>query len=117
MARQGGTGWYGIAATASWTSWSGPPDSGSWSGEWVLVGIVVADGSATQYLSTTLGNYGSELGQNPSNTYTVSNNGNYLGLIGDADGTSDEYWNGIIVRAYPPDGVMPSVTLGSASAS
>ena len=117
MARQGGTGWYGIAATASWTSWSGPPDSGSWSGEWVLVGIVVADGSATQYLSTTLGNYGSELGQNPSNTYTVSNNGNYLGLIGDYGGTSDEYWNGVIVRAYPPDGVMPSVTLGSASAS
>jgi hypothetical protein len=117
MARQGGTGWYGLAATQSWTEWSGPPDSGSWSGEWVLVGITVVDGSATQYLSTTLGDYGSELGQNPSNTYTVSNNGNYFGLIGDADGSSYEYWNGVIIRAYPPNGVMPSVTFGSAAAS
>ena len=108
LARQGsGGGWYGIAATASWTSWSAPPDTGSWTGEWVLSGVVVANGAATQYLSTTLGSYGSELGQNPSNTYTVSNNGNYLGLVGDGGGSGDEYWNGLIIRAYPPNGVMP----------
>ena len=113
LARQGdGSGWYGIASTASWTSWSTPPDTGSWSGEWVLSGVVVKGGSATQYLSTNLGDYGSELGQNPSNTYSVSNNGNYLGLVGDGGGSSDEYWNGLIIRAYPPNGVMPSVSFG-----
>ncbi len=114
LARQGdGSGWYGIASTSSWTSWNAPPDTGSWSGEWVLSGVVVADGTATQYLSTTLGNYRSEIGQNPSNTYTVSNNGNYLGLVGDGGGSADEYWNGLIIRAYPPNGVMPSVSFGS----
>ena len=114
LARQGdGGGWYGIASTSSWTSWNAPPDTGFWSGEWVLSGVVVSDGSATQYLSTTLSTYGSELGQNPSNTYTVSNNGNYLGLVGDGANAGDEYWNGIIIRSYPPNGVMPSVTFGS----
>ena len=114
LARQGdSSGWYGIAATASWTSWSAPPDTGTWSGEWVLSEVVVANGVATQYLSTTLGNYGSEIGQNPSNTYTVSNNGNYLGLIGDSAGDGDEYWNGLIIRAYPPNGVMPVETVGA----
>jgi hypothetical protein len=114
FARQGDSGgWYGIAATASWTSWSTAPDTGSWSGEWVLSGVMVVNGVATQYLSTTLGNYGSELGQNPSNTYTVSNNGNYLGLVGDSGGSADEYWNGLIIRAYPPSGVMPSISFGS----
>jgi hypothetical protein len=114
LARQGsGGGWYGIASTSSWTAWNAPPDTGVWSGEWVLSAVVVSGGIAQQYLSTTLGNYGSEIGQNPSNSYTVANNGNYLGLIGDSASSSDEYWNGIIVRAYPPNGVMPSVTVGS----
>ncbi|MGC8533631.1 MAG: LamG-like jellyroll fold domain-containing protein [Candidatus Parvarchaeum sp.] len=113
LARQGdGGGWYGIASTSSWTSWNAPPDTGYWSGEWVLSGVVVNNGVAQQYLSTNLGTYGSEIGQNPSNTYTVSDNGNYLGLVGDGGGSSDEYWNGLIIRAYPPNGVMPSVTFG-----
>jgi hypothetical protein len=110
MARQGnGGGWYGIATTYSWTSWNAPPSTGYWDGRWVLVGIVVNNGVAQQYLSTNLGIYGSEIGQNPSKTYNVSNNGNYFGLIGDGDGNSNEYWNGIIIRAYPPNGVMPAV--------
>jgi len=109
LSRQGnGNGWYGIASTSSWTSWSAPPKTGSWTG-WVMVGVVVNNGVATEYLSTTLGNYGSEIGSNPSNQYTVANNGNYLGLVGDGGGSSNEYWNGIIIRAYPPNGVMPAV--------
>ncbi|MGC8516320.1 MAG: DUF2341 domain-containing protein [Candidatus Acidifodinimicrobium sp.] len=115
MMRDGnGGGWYGIASTSSWTSWNAPPDTGSWSNEWVTVGVIVAGGSATGYLSVGVNPYGSEIGSNPSNTYTVSNNGDYLGLIGDAkSGSTIQYWNGIIVRAYPPNGVMPSVRFGS----
>ncbi|MCL4371839.1 hypothetical protein M1373_00795 [Candidatus Marsarchaeota archaeon] len=116
LSRQGyGTGWYGIAGTSSWTTWDAPPDTGTWDNEWVLSGVIVDNGIATEYLSTTLGNYGSEFYQNPSNEYTVANNGEYLGFVGDGGGTEDEYWNGLIIRAYPPGGVMPSASLGSVS--
>jgi len=110
MMRTGnGKGWYGIASTSSWTSWTAPPDNGSWSNEWVTVGVVVQNGVATGYLSVGVNIYGSEIGSNPSNQYTVTNNGNYLGLVGDSFGSSYiSYWNGIIIRALPPNNVMPS---------
>jgi len=110
MIRTGnGSGWYGIASTSSWTSWSAPPDTGSWSNEWVTVGVVIQNGVATGYLSTGVNIYGSEIGSNPSNQYTVTDNGDYLGLVGDAWGSSYiSYWNGIIIRALPPNNVMPS---------
>lgn len=113
MMREGnGGGWYGIASTSSWTSWAAPPDSGYWSNEWVTVGVVVEDGTATGYLSIGVNTYGSEIGSNPSNTYTVSNNGNYLGLVGDnGGGTTTQYWNGIIIRAYVSS--MPTFTIRS----
>ena len=109
-----GGGWYGIASASSWTSWTAPPDSGTWSNEWLLLSIVVQNGNAVMYLSTNPGIYGSEMGQNASNVYTVANDGGYIGLVGDAAGSSTiQYWDGIIVRAYPPNGVMPSALLGS----
>ena len=115
MGRVGnGGGWYGVASTNSWTSWAAPPDTGYWSNKWILVSIVVASGSATMYVSPNPGIYGSEIGQNSSNTYTVVNNGNYFGLIGDGAG-SVQYWNGMIIRAYPPNGIMPATSIGSPS--
>jgi hypothetical protein len=109
-----GGGWYGIASTSSWTSWAAPPDTGSWPNEWVTVGVVVVSGSATGYLSVGVNPYSSEIGSNPTNQYTVANDGDYLGLIGDgASGSTTQYWSGIIVRAYPPSDVMPSVSFGS----
>ena len=115
MMRDGnGGGWYGLASTSSWTSWSSPPDTGSWSNEWVTVGVVIASGSATGYLSVGVHPYGSEIGSNPSNQFTVASNGNYLGLIGDgASGSTTQYWSGVVIRAYPPNGVMPSAVFGS----
>jgi hypothetical protein len=115
MLRDGnGGGWYGVASTSSWTSWTAPPDSGSWSNEWVTVGLIVGNGNAIGYLSPSILPYGSEIGSNPSNEYNVANNGNYIGLVGDgASGSTIQYWNGIIVRSYPPNGVMPSFNFGS----
>ncbi|MGC8571822.1 MAG: hypothetical protein ACP5LH_00875 [Candidatus Micrarchaeia archaeon] len=112
MMRDGnGAGWYGIASTSSWTSWGAPPLTGTWSNEWVTIGIVVKGSSATGYLSTGVNIYGTEIGSNPTNQYSVANNGNYLGLVGDAaSGTTTQYWSGIIVRAYPPNGIMPSAS-------
>ncbi|MGC8648594.1 MAG: hypothetical protein ACP5SJ_03860, partial [Candidatus Micrarchaeia archaeon] len=116
MIRDGnGAGWYGLTSTSSWTSWTGPPLSGRWSNEWVTVGVVVKAGSATGYLSPGVNIYGTEIGSNPTNQYSVVNKGDYLGLIGDAaSGSTTQYWSGIIVRAYPPNGVMPSVTYTNA---
>ena len=115
MGRVGnGGGWYGVTSTSSWTSWTAPPDTGQWSNKWILVSIAVASGSATMYVSPSPGIYGSEMGQNASNTYTVANNGNYIGLIGDGGG-GNQYWDGMIIRAYPPNGIMPSVSFGSLS--
>lgn len=118
IARVGnGAGWYGIASSSSWTSWTAPPDAGTWSNEWVTIGIVVAAGSATMYLVPGGVDYGSELGHNQSNVYTVANDGTYLGLVGDAaGGSTTEYWNGAIVRSYPPGGIMPLVSYSKAEA-
>ncbi len=115
IARAGnGAGWYGIAPSASWTSWNAPPDTGTWSNEWVTIGVTVSAGSATMYLVPGGADYGSELGFNQSNVYTTANDGLYLGLIGDAAGSATvEYWNGAIIRSYPPGGVMPSASFGS----
>ena len=114
MGRVGnGGGWYGVTSTSSWTSWTAPPDTGYWSNKWILVSIIVASGSATMYVSPSPGIYGSEIGQNASNTYTVANNGDYFGLVGDGAGGT-QYWDGMIIRAYPPNGVMPSSLSGSA---
>jgi hypothetical protein len=117
MGRLGyGGGWYGIASTSSWTSWSGPPDTGYWQNEWVLASIVVANNDATMYVSPDPGIYGSEIGQNASNTYAAADNGNFLGLIGDGGG-GVSYWNGFIIRAYPPNGIMPTILFGNVSSS
>ena len=110
-----GGGWYGVASASSWTSWTAPPDTGEWSNKWILTSIAVTSGDATMYVSATPGIYGSEIGQNTSNTYTTTDEGSYLGLVGDAaGGTTTQYWNGMIIRAYPPNGVMPSSLFGSA---
>ncbi|MGC8479084.1 MAG: hypothetical protein ACP5M9_00215 [Candidatus Micrarchaeia archaeon] len=115
IARVGnGPGWYGIASASSWTSWTAPPDYGIWSNEWLLMGIMIQNGNAQMFLSTTPGTYGSEIGSNPSNIYSVANNGEYLGFVGDAASSSTmQYMNGMIIRALPPNGVMPSYVEGS----
>lgn len=112
MGRVGnGGGWYGLATTSSWTSWGAPPDTGYWSNQWVTVAIVVNNGTAQMYLYPGIVGYGLEIGYNPSNTLTVTNNGNYLGLVGDTYGSSYySWWNGIIIRQLPPNNVMPAVT-------
>ena len=108
-----GGGWYGIASSSSWTSWTAPPDAGTWSNEWLLIGITITNGNAQMSLSTLHGIYGSELDKNMSNIYTVTNDGNYLGFVGDAAGsTTTQYLNGVIIRTYPPNGVMPYVLEG-----
>ena len=105
--------WAGQAATASWTSWSGP-SSGLLepANTWFKIDVVIGATSSTMYIApadTAIGTVGTE-----ANAYTFTNNGNYLGLVGDALGsTYITYWNGFVIRAYPPSGVMPIVLINS----
>ena len=118
---RGGSNYVGLAKTASWTSWNAPKTSTTASENvWYLQTTVIAGGGSSvgDYISsgsTTYNNLG--LTVNPlSTTYTDSggtetytHDGTYIGLIGDGGG-GVSYWNGIIVRAYPPYGVMPTTS-------
>lgn len=109
---RGGTDYSGLATTSSWTVWAAPSSGLSLSRDiWYKADIVIpSSGNAQMYFgsaSTSLSVFGSA-----ANSLSVSNNGNYVGLIGDGLGSSYvTYWNSFIIRSYPPNGVMPSVTI------
>ncbi len=126
---RGGGNYIGLAKTASWTSWY-CPESGvtALADTWYLQSeVITANGNGiSSYIgsgSNNINNLGTVVNAN-STTYTdgcgggtetFSENGNYIGLVGDGLGSSYiTYWNGIITRAYPPNGVMPSVIFGTA---
>ena len=114
----------GLAATNSWTSWNAPVGHPTLSsGQWYLFSIVIANGEIADYQNTNLNTY-SDLGVNInslSSAYVDSGGsesynplGSYIGLVGDALGSSyHTYWNGIIIRDYPANGVMPTVTFAN----
>lgn len=102
----------GLATTSSWIVYSSPPNSLLLEppNTWYKYDVVIAGSTAYAYIgsvSNLLGTLGSY-----ANSLPVSYNGNYLGLVGDGLGSSYiTYWNSIIIRAYPPNGVMPTVTI------
>lgn len=116
----------GLAATSSWTSWNAPVGHATLSSDkWYLFSIIIANGKIADYQNSNLNAY-SNLGINInplSNTYNDSSGkesysplGSHIGLVGDALGSKcDTYWNGIIIRDYPSNGVMPSVTFSNAN--
>lgn len=105
-----GSNTYGISSQTAWNTYTNAPQSGSWYGQWVQMGIVVNAGSATEYTLATPGTIGSEIGSNPSNTFSVANSGTYFEITVTSGSTN--YFNGIVVRALPPSGVMPSTSYG-----
>jgi hypothetical protein len=112
---RGGGDYSGLATTTKWTSWTAP---GSGLDEtkdlWYKYDIVINGATATSYIGSTTNNLGT-LGTQ-ANTLAVSNDGTYMGLIGDALGASYiSYWNGLIIRYMPPSDVAPSVNFGSLS--
>jgi hypothetical protein len=96
------TGYSGFATTNSWTSWSAP-SSGfvATNAAWYKFTITIVNStSATLYYSQTTdaspSNFGTLLG-----TYSISNKGGYIGLVGDGGGSSTyTYYDNIIVRKY-----------------
>ncbi len=109
---RGGADKSGLAATTSWTAWSAPTGLDETKDIWYKYDIVINGASASSYIGPSTNNLGT-LGAF-ANSLAVSNKGNYLGLIGDALGASYiSYWNGMIIRCLPPNGVAPSVAFGS----
>jgi hypothetical protein len=110
---RGGSDWSGLAATTSWTSWSAPGSGlDETKNKWYKYDIVIGATSVSSYIGSSTNNLGT-LGT-LANTLSVSNKGNYLGLVGDALGASYiSYWNGIILRYLPPNGVAPSISFGT----
>ena len=124
---RGGSYYCGFANTTSWTAWSGVNSGVTCSANtWYLWTIVINGGRIADYYNTGLANIGTAgtpmnslsstysifLIGSTSSTYTYANDGSYIGLQGDA-GSGTTYWQGIIVRAYPPNGVMPGYSFGS----
>jgi hypothetical protein len=110
---RGGVNYSGFATTLSWTSWNAP-SSGFYAttNAWYKLTIVITSStSATLYYSRTVDSspagFGTLLG-----TYTITNNGGYIGLVGDNLGTLySTWWDNIIVRKYTSP--EPAISLGA----
>jgi hypothetical protein len=110
---RGGSDWSGLASTSSWTSWAAPSSGLDESARtWYKYDVVMNGSTATAYIGAVANDL-SILGTK-ANSMTVTNDGNILGLVGDALGSSYvTYWNGIIVRYFPPNGIFPTASFGS----
>ncbi len=119
-----GGNYAGFAKTISWTSWDAPSGSVTLSpSTWYLMSIVIASGQIASYYNAGLnyyGNLGTDIDPlsatytDTGGTETYAENGGYIGLIGDGLGaTYITYWNGMLARQYPPNGIEPSMSFSA----
>ena len=97
--------------TNSWTSWVSPPsNSYTPSPSTWYEGIIHfnSNGTVIGYWSYASQN---AYGQNATSYYTVAHDGNYIGFIGDGDGSAYvTYWNGLKINGTTS---MPLATISS----
>ena len=106
----------GILPTSSWTLWGGNGDiADPTSPNWYKVDIVVPSSTtAIMYLSSTTDTPIGTLGPSNTGNIGISDNGDYMGFQSDGcSGSNPYYWNGFVVRAYPPGGSMPNAIFSS----
>ena len=99
---RGTTNFTGFATTTNWTTWNAPGGSQTSSpNTWYQFGIAI---NATGTSSTLYYNAGT--GTNPVpgttlGTFTSTNSGPFIGLVGDGGGTAlFTYWDNIITRKF-----------------
>ncbi len=125
---RGGADYSGLAKTSAWTSWYCPESGvdlladkwymlevdlvgGTEAGDWYSTGLSY-EGALTQ-LNALSATYADGCGGG-TETYSSDVSGSYMGLVGDGLGSSYlTYWNGIMVRYYPPGGLMPVPSIGN----
>ena len=93
----------GIASATSWTSWSAPSSCAHLTAStWYNIQINLGSTTAQSYIN----------GISCGGAYTFTNNGGYIGLVGDAGGAAyTTWWDNLIVRKY--SSVTPTYTTGS----
>jgi|GEM_PF-2708676 len=86
---------------------------------WVYGSLTYIAGSSTfsAYTSSTL--YSPTYSGSTTNPISSSGSNLYLGVIGSQNSNypANAYWNWLRVRAYPPNGVMPSITISNVNVS
>ena len=99
---RGTTNYTGFAATTNWITWNAPAASQTSSANtWYQFGIAINSPGTSSTLY-----YNQGTGTNPVpgtvlGTYTSTNSGTYIGLVGDGGGsTLYTYWDNIITRKY-----------------
>jgi hypothetical protein len=105
--------WSGFATTSSWTSWTAPSSGfNAATNVWYKLTIVITSPtSATLYYKQTTDSSPSDFGT-LLGAYTITNNGGFIGLVGDALGSAyTTWWDSIIVRKYTSP--EPSCTIGA----
>ncbi len=110
---RGGANWAGLAATTSWTQWNAPSSGLDESAnKWYKFDVVINSTTASTYIGSSTNSI-STLGT-IANELAISNKGNYIGLVGDALGsTYITYWNGFVIRNYPNSGILPTISFGN----
>ncbi|MHC1707864.1 MAG: DUF2341 domain-containing protein [Bacteroidales bacterium] len=99
---RGNPNFSGFATTTTWTAWTAPGGTqASSANTWYRFGIAI---NASGTSSTLYYNSGTSTNPVPGTvlgTYTSTNSGTYIGLVGDAAGGSlYTYWDNIITRKY-----------------
>jgi hypothetical protein len=108
-----GSGLLSSAGPCSYSNPRGPIESEN---TWYKNDIVIAGSTAYYYIGPStnlLGQLGTQI-----NSVSITPKGKYIGFDGAYDYGSDSgntYYNDIIIRAYPPNGVMPSVSFSGLS--
>ena len=112
--QSGGTNYSGFDTTSNWTTWGSSITGNITNSEntWYKYDIVISASSAFAYIGPASNSLATLGTQTYSSAFSVSNNGTYLGLVGDGGG-GVSYLNTIIVRAYPPNATMPTDSFGS----
>ncbi len=93
----------GLTSTTSWTAWTAPTACSALStNTWYNIQINLGSTTAQSYVN----------GISCGGAYTFTNNGGYIGLVGDALGSAyTTWWDNLIVRKY--SSVTPSYNTGA----
>jgi hypothetical protein len=92
----------GFATTSSWTSWNAP-SSGftATTNTWYKLAIAITSATSTTLYYQQTTDSSPSLPATTLGTFTISNNGGFIGLVGDGLGSSYRtWWDNIIVRKY-----------------
>jgi hypothetical protein len=99
---RGSSNYTGFATTTSWTTWTAPGGTTtSLANTWYRFGIAINSAGTSSTLYYNAGTSTNPVPGTALGTYSTTNSGTYIGLVGDGGGASlYTYWDNIITRKY-----------------